>query len=495
MTTAIQVIAWVVVLIGAVAFALGRWIIRRFGHVSLDQALMNLDGAGEGAGGSFIREAIINVLLIPSLAVLVLAVGYFFLRARLSRGNAVSRRRVLIVLPVTAVLLVPALGAWSLGSAVQVRQYWQSRDSSLDIGPYYVSPELVADQGNTKTSNLVLIYLESMENTFSDADLFGVNMLQPVEESTESWDQIDSLYQYPGGGWTMAGIVSTQCGIPLRMPPSGGDRGTETLEHSTDLNKISTAAYLPGATCLGDVLAAQGYNTVYMGGASGTYASKEQYYREHGYQQFLGREHWEEEGETEIAPSWGLSDRRLFENAKSVLTDLEESGEPFALTMLTLDSHEPATIFPSCQALSSHPLVDATRCSMGEVAGFVNFMKTNGYLENTTVVVMGDHLKFTATEESMGADFTNYPNRTIFNRIYSTRDDLQVSDVASQLDMYPTILEAMGFSLREGRAGLGTSAYSQARPEGSLGALSDDEQERLIRSRSSDFYSQMWGEK
>ena len=56
--------------------------------------------------------------------------------------------------------------------------------------------------------NLITVYLESMENTFGDAGLFGRNLLSVLDEATDGWGRYETLRQYPEGGWTMAGIVA-----------------------------------------------------------------------------------------------------------------------------------------------------------------------------------------------------------------------------------------------------------------------------------------------
>lgn len=485
------VLLWAAIAVGAVAWALGRWIVRNFGHITPDQALMNLQGAGEGAGGTYVSDAIWQTLILP-LALVFLAWLVVYLIARQRHTDRRSRStRLCLTVSVLALIAVPVAGAWSMGSALQVRQYLAAHDPSLDLSDYYQTPIVVGDTSGA--TNLVLIYLESMEDSFGDADFFGTNMLAPIQQQTATWDTIPNFQQYPAGGWTMSGIVSTQCGFPLRMPPSSGIEGTETLDHSKGLNKVETESYLPGATCLGDVLTELGYTNVFMGGADSGFAAKGQFLRNHGYDRVMDIHHWVEVGEDETS-SWGLSDGRLFANAETVLTELEDAGHPFMLTLLTLDTHDPAPQFDYCTARTEYPLADAAECSMAVVSDFLKFMEDRGSLESTAVVIMGDHLKFLTTGENLGADFSSYPDRTIFNRISSpVAGDVRV-DKIDQLDMYPTILEAMGISVENGRAALGVSAYNPDTVIGSLRQLEVDERETMVRSRSADFYAQMWGE-
>ena len=487
-------LVWLLIAAGAVAFGLGRWIVATFGYITPDQALLNLQGAGgEGGGGhDLVQDAVIHSVVIPLGLVLSVWVALRIARRTVKKRGARRLTALTYAVTVVALLAVPAAGAWSLGSAVQLKQYLAAGDPSLNLADYYVEPS-ITNAESAPRPNLILIYLESIENAFGDEEAFGTNMLHSIQESTADWDSVEALDQYPGGGWTMSGIVSTQCGIPLRAPANAGIEGTDTTDQAQPLNHVETESYLSGATCIGDVLSRQGYKNVFLGGAYTTFASKGQYLTEHGYDEIRGREHWEELGETEITEAWGLSDERLFAMAREKLVELEAGDEPFVLTLLTLDTHEPAHLFDYCEELADTPLTDATRCSMKVVADFIDWVKSEGYLENTTVVVVGDHLKFTSTKYSYGEEFTDYPNRTIFNRIWTPDGrQLRVSEI-DQLDMFPTILEAMGFELEDGRAGLGVSAYNPDYVFGSLRELSAEEREQMVRSRSTEFYERMWG--
>ncbi|QAB16803.1 hypothetical protein Leucomu_01630 [Leucobacter muris] len=173
----------------------------------------------------------------------------------------------------------------------------------------------------------------------------------------------------------MAGIVSTQCGIPLR---SGG-----ALGENVDLNELGSegnevTSYLPNATCLGDVLAREGYRNVFMGGADADFAGKGAFFRSHGYDEVHDLQEWRAAGETEIRDDWGLSDRRLFERAREEVTRLHEGNQPFNLTLLTLDTHEGPRVYDYCSWDTEEAMTSITFCSMEQVAGFVDYLDETG---------------------------------------------------------------------------------------------------------------------
>lgn len=51
--------------------------------------------------------------------------------------------------------------------------------------------------------------------------------------------------------------------------------------------------YLPGATCIGDILKHIGYSMTYSGGASLVFGGKGDFYRSHGFDIVRGKEEFE----------------------------------------------------------------------------------------------------------------------------------------------------------------------------------------------------------
>ncbi|MFT0761449.1 sulfatase-like hydrolase/transferase [Actinomyces sp. F1_1611] len=481
--------AWLLALVGLVLFLGSVWVRRKFGVVSIDQALMNIPEPGKNIPGGWdlVLEGTLWIVVLPIVIWVAALLLWRWTRRPSFRssspklGLAVSIAWVPVLL-----LLVPASGLYQGNLTFDLQTYLQARNSKMDMQDYYAVPEF--DQPLIDKSNLVLIYLESVEDAMGLVPPFELNMLAPVQEATEDWQSIPALEQYAGGGWTMSGIVSTQCGIPLR---SGNAHTT-----SAEMNVLGaeTSRFLSGAVCLGDVLADAGYQNVFMGGADSAFAGKHSFLEQHGYQTIKDLNTWEAAGETEMRSDWGLSDRRLMDLAKDQLMELRDSGQPYNLTLLTLDTHDGPRPHDYCPVTTDVPMTSITECSMSQVAGFLEFMEDEGFLEDTAVVVMGDHLKFVAETNSFWDELRPLENRTIFNRFHSPEEVKVVDTFTDQLDMYPTILDLMGLDPVDGRAGLGVSALEKGQPKGSVRSLSPDQYHELLFSRSLDFYNRMWGQ-
>ena len=476
------------VVMGAVLFSLALWITNHFGTVTVDQVLVNIQGAGgEGSGGvGLVVSAIIWVLVVP---ILVSLLFLYILRKTNASNWKKSLPRLAQTGVSTAVVLllaaIPVAGATSISSTLSLPQYVESLVSDQNIGDYYTAPTVISTPEG-KPRNLVLIYMESAEQSLTDTSIFEKDMLAPIEEATQGWDSV-ILDQPAKEGWTLGGIVNTQCGFPLKMA------NTNLVGNAINMAGQDVASYLPGATCLGDVLEDQGYHSVYMGGANTDFAGKGTFLADHGYSDVLGRSYWIQQGETEMRSDWGLSDRRLMELAKEKVTELHDAGQPFNLTMLTLDTHPEDTVYPYCDVTTNQALTSIYDCSMQQVAGFVDYMKQQGYLDDTVVVLMGDHLRIMGSDNTFLDQLNNIPNRTIFNRIWSPDGvDLKVHEI-DQFSMYPTILETLGYTVKDGRAGLGVSALETNPGSGTIRDLSPDLFHSLVQSRSQSFYDRMWG--
>jgi phosphoglycerol transferase len=397
-----------------------------------------------------------------------------------------------VLIPSVAAVVVG--GTTAFATTVGLGDYIRAAGSAYDVADHYVEPTVTSDKHKR---NLVLIYLESGEATLADDQLFEKDAFASLEEATraaDGWQSMGDFQQYDGGGWTMAGLTSTQCGVPLKgFVPATGSGALNDLGGDID-------SYLGGITCLGDVLAEHGYNNVFLNGANASFAAKDVFLASHGYSRLKDLSDWRAAGEParNFRSDWGLSDGRLMAHAKDEIDELhakaEETGRPFNLTMLTLDTHMPVHVYDYCTVDTQNKGTSVFACSMAQVAGFVDHMKEKGYLEDTAVVIMGDHLKQLSAGDAFQKQLGDNQNRTIFNRIRIPGEDRSsgLRPRVDQLNMYPTILEAAGLDLQDREAGLGVSAFAAEVPAGSAQAMQPEAYAELLESRSPRFYARAW---
>lgn len=495
-----RVAVYLLIWLALTLFIVGIGIHMFWGAITVDQMMMNLVSMqADGGGGDLVWLGILAFGVLPVVLTLAIAYGHYrFLRRRggekddhVPAGRGWVKRTVSVVL----VAGVVVSGTAMFGSSVHVGAYIKAANSDYTIDQYYKPPQVTSAEN---ARNVVMIYLESGEATLSDTTLFEKDPFVPLKDVTrqeDGWQNVGNFQQYEGGGWTMAGISGTQCGVPLK--------GNGLVTGKSGLNSLGgdVASYLGGLTCVGDVLKEQGYRNVFMGGANGSFAAKDQYLTTHGYDEQYDLDDWRAKGEPDdqFRGDWGLSDKRLMANAKEKVDSLHEesarTGTPFNLSMLTVDTHEPVHIYDYCDVDTESEVTSMFSCSLTQVADFVGYMEQQGYLEDTAVVVMGDHLKHMGSNNAFGEELGDHPNRTIFNRFWIPGDEKSTSSMRSgvdQLNMMPTILEAAGIELKDRQAGLGVSAFSPTIPEGSAQNLEPDIYAQLLESRSQEFYSEAW---
>lgn len=460
---------------------LSYWINRYFGTPDLEQIAYHLSFGADGLAASdpvFIRRFVRWCVIAPILFV-VLAIVAERSRAvhRLGKGGNLRRR--------VAALLAPRVAALPYLLLLVAAVYWTVQVSAFQylfhkLGPDYFSSHYVfpgtVKLRETKPKNLVLIYVESLESSYSNKALFGKDMLSSLSQLEGA--SFAGFRQAPGTGWTIAGMVATQCGVPLKR--------VTVYDENTQGEVLKS--FLPNATCLSDILAEHRYRNVFMGGGSPSFAGKGKFLRSHHYHEVYGEEDWLRQGVPHDAMNgWGLFDVDLFARARRKLQDLENTKRPFSLTLLTVDTHEPrGYLSRHCAERGYAGFEGVVQCTADEVAEFVRFIKTNGYLANTNVVIVGDHL---ARKNPLTDKLSTLPERHIFNAFISSQSLQKNREDIVHFDLLPTMLEFVGFEVRGGRLGLGYSAFNH--PADIPPSARYDEMQHSLLNRS-DTYLGLW---
>lgn len=295
--------------------------------------------------------------------------------------------------------------------------------------------------GNKK--NLVVLYLESFEQTYYNEDVFpGLTPnLNALRKRSLDFVNVDSR---PGGTWTIAGMVSSLCGTPLSLNNDANGYG-------------SIGRFMPKANCLTDILATNGYHLQFIGGATSEFAGKGQFLKDHGFHTIIDKSDFKN---SDLADkhfsSWGVHDDILLERMWQDFVQLSDAGSPFALVGLTLDTHHPSGhIANSCLDINYQgtgarkPLLDAVACSDRLVAAFAEKVLSSPHMENTVLAIVSDHV---AMPNDVHEILSNYPRKNTV-MIFDSHHQAQVVETpASTLDTAATLLDllhggnAIGFS-------------------------------------------------
>jgi len=365
---------------------------------------------------------------------------------------------------------IPVLFLWVLALAgnypiyqLASYQFSLAANSNLSGLERTNDQKLTGDRANTALSqtgvdsaiskskkNIILIYAESLEELYFDREIFG-DLLPNIRKLSANAQRFTNLVQVDGTGWTLSGIIASQCGFPLRV--------------SNNLASNSTMASIekpyPNKTCLVDILSESGYETVYLGGAPLWFAGKENFLRTHGYKRMAGYEDL-----IQVLPDdkyysgWGVYDDSLFEFALDELQSLQQGDQPYLLTLLTLDTHHPKGLpSKSCEELpdNTNPMSNSIYCSDQLISNFINQAMKIVNMSNTIIVLFSDHLSMRNTLWDELKD--NEERRRLMFMIFDDTPAAVANVHGTHFDVAPTVLEAAGFT-GQLRVGAGVSLFS-----------------------------------
>ena len=457
-------ILFVVGFAALLAFTL-RWALSFWADLTMDEIVYHLTTPLEGTGEDIMMR-FYTLALLPALAVLALVcVIIVVIRRKRERwyGRALA---VVFVLS----LIVVGLSTGYAWNNLKIDEYLKNQSiTSSFIEENYVDPNAVTLTFPKTKRNLIYIFLESFETTFTDkanGGGFDFNCIPEMTELAQKYEdfsgtskKLNGGHVLPGTTFTMGGMFGQSSGLPLQVGLKA-----QVLDNHGAMNEMYTQEhFFPGITTLGDILEAEGYHNVLFIGSEAVFGGRKLYYTEHGNYEiddfwYAVNRNWLEGKEN----SWGYGDWRLFLQAKERLKELSAEDQPFNLTMLTLDTHfENGIRCKYCEfEYPGNSYADVYSCSSRQLSEFISWCQDQDWYENTTIILSGDHT-------TMDSDFCNgvdkeYPRKTFTCYINA---DVEPEDAARErsfttMDNFPTTLAAMGVKIEGDRLGLGTNLFS-----------------------------------
>ena len=343
------------------------------------------------------------------------------------------------------------------------------KQNSNYIAENYVDPNSVNITFPEQKRNLIYIYMESMENSYADKAAGGAldvnlipNLTNLAKENinfSEGQELGGSLFSahgatLPGVGWTAASLVSQTSGLPLKQYANGGEMDSGNVDD-----------ILTRATVMENVLNTAGYDQVFMCGSDSAYAGRNNYFMEHGGTTIKD---WLTAAGDGIIPAgynngfWGMEDAKLYTYAKQELGQLSQSDEPFALTLLTVDTHFPdGWVDGNTLNLYDNRYENVIATSDKQMGEFLSWLQGQDFYNNTTIVIVGDHPTMDKLGEQIQKNNPDY-FRTTYNCFINSAAAPIVNKgrYFCNFDMFPTVLASMGVNIDGNRLGLGTNLFS-----------------------------------
>ena len=400
-----------------------------------------------------------NYILLCLLPGLGIAALVFFAGSFLDKK---LRKKWLIPISTCGFFLIFLITTAIAAKKVSLPSYLKARLTRSDfIEKNYIDPSDVSLTFPDKKQNLVFLYLESMETTFSDYETGGAfdnNYISELaslalenEDFSGDTELLNGGYAMPGATWTMAGMYATTTGLPLYMPLDDNDMSSQK-------------SFFPNIVTLGDILEKANYRQVLMLGSKAAFGGRELYFTDHGNYEFRDLDYAYETG---LIPEnykvfWGYEDEKLFTFARDALTELSSGEQPFNLSLLTVDTHMPKGY--QCRLCPDDypdsPYGTSVACSSKQVAESVHWIEEQPFAEDITIVITGDHPTMAkgfcdgVDPEYIRKTYTCVINPATPNESVNKRRDF------TTFDLFPTTLSALGVEIPGHRLGLGTDLFS-----------------------------------
>ncbi|WP_289302375.1 sulfatase-like hydrolase/transferase [Sporofaciens musculi] len=420
----------------------------------MDELMFHLAAPLDGTNEGMIREYL-SMCVAPAVLVLIVTVILFLAWHNKRRYFVLMGGGVLVSLVLSTKVIY---GAWN---ELDAGGYVESQGTySTFIDDNYVDPTEVALQFPEKKRNLIYIFLESMEITYADEKNGGgfkknvipelTRIAQENEDFSGEDTKLNGGYCMPGATWTMGAMFGQTSGLPLSI--------------NIDQNSMDTQdSFFSGVIALGDILENAGYSQTLMIGSDATFGGRRLYFTEHGDYDIVDYNY---AIDTSMIPEnykvwWGYEDQKLLEFAKKRLVEVDESGEPFCLMLLTADTHfEDGYVCECCwDFYRKNQYANVMACSSRQVSEFVSWIQQQSFYENTTIVLVGDHL-------TMDSDFCEDVDSDYVRKVYTSYINSSVEVEVNKernfttFDFFPTTLAALGVEIEGERLGLGTTLFS-----------------------------------
>lgn len=460
-----------------------NWGSKNFGNIGLNEIIFTLNMPLKEASTSFVANYFqtaffpsVGVWAVELLFLLYLYKNRYYLRISSKEGQHCRWELLPFIVPLSVFVMI--LCVWLAGLVYAadrqfgVFSYVKAQlDQSTLIEEEYVNPGDVQIIFPEKKNNLICIYVESLESSMQDkanGGIFDVNYIPELTKiakdniSFSQSDLIEGAAVAPTSGWTIAGLVAETAGLPLKMFEYIGGKG------GVDNAMKKYEYFLPGAVTLGEILEKEGYLNYIMFGSKGKFGGRSDYFKQHG--NYVVWDYFSAIEESKISKdydeNWGFEDEKLYAYAKEKILELAKKDQPFNFSMLTADAHTPnGYVCGRCPNIYEQRYANVLACESEQLGEFTRWLSRQSFYEDTTIVICGDHC-------SMVKDFFreyayDKHNEEVTRKVYNVfiqprvEPEQEKNRLFTTMDIFPTVIAALGGEIEGNRLGLGTNLFSE----------------------------------
>ena len=431
-----------------------HWMFKTWTNLTMDELVFHLTSPLEGTNEEMVLDYL-NQCAVPVILIFLMLVILL-----ISFSKETKKYSLIICTGIILSLIAVGICLNYTWKNLEVGSYMENQGTySTFVDDNYVEPTQVELVFPEKKRNLIYIFLESMEVTYTDTINGGGFDFNCIPELTElarenedfsgDEEKLNGGYAMPGSTWTAGAMFAQTSGIPLTTA-AGNDMDTQD-------------SFYANAVTLGDILKEAGYSQSLLIGSGAKFGGREKYFTEHGNFDILDYHYAVDNGwiPEDYKVWWGYEDKKLFEFAKGKLLELSEQDNPFNLTMLTVDTHfEDGFICENCkEEFGDNQYANVMACSSELVKEFVDWVKEQPFYEDTEIVLVGDH-------PTMDSDFCEDVSGDYIRKVYtcyinsSVGAENNVKREYSTFDIFPTTLAGLGVEIQGQKLGLGTNLFS-----------------------------------
>lgn len=289
-------------------------------------------------------------------------------------------------------------------------------DAPLDV------TRAVDNPGPEKHLNVMLVVVESLSGdylaTFGNTEKITPNLDRLVSESMF----FDNFYAL--GNRTVRGLEA----ITLSLPPTPG---SAIVRRPDNAHMFS----------LGTVFGSKGYDVRFLYGGYGYFDNMNTFFGGNGFD-VIDRPLLTED-ESEFATAWGVADEYIFKRAAREADRSYAAGKPFFSLVMTTSNHRPYDIPPGrINEPTGHPHLKAVQYTDWAINKLIEDARSKPWFDDTVFVIVADHCAGSAGKTALPLERYHIPMW-----IYSPKHiaPQRVTQLASQMDLAPTVLAQLGF--------------------------------------------------
>ncbi len=271
--------------------------------------------------------------------------------------------------------------------------------------------------------NVVIFLEESLGSEFWGC-LGRTNTLTPEMDKLAGEDGLLFTHLYACGNRTVRGME----GVLSSFPPLPGD----SIVKRDRSDNVETIAR---------VLKRDGYNTIFLYGGRGVFDGMRSFAVRNGYDRFIEQKHF---AHPTFTTAWGVCDEDLFLRALEEFRDLNQSGQPFCATVLSVSNHKPYT-FPEGK-IPEDPKAQrqehAVKYSDYALGRFFAAAKKEAFWTNTIFAVVADHGARVYGSQSI--PIHSYEIPLVIAGPAVVKSPQRIAQLGGSLDVGPTLLGLLG---------------------------------------------------